>query len=65
MDGTPVAGAVVQFCSESLCMTGNTDENGEAHFDQEAGVYTVHVLRLLKVINRTRKSILLPGSPEM
>ena len=26
-------------------MTGITGENGEAHFDQEAGVYTVHVLQ--------------------
>ena len=44
-ENAPVPGATVQFCSDTLCMTGETDETGIASFDQEPGQYTVHVLR--------------------
>ena len=40
----PVPGAVIQFCSDTLCMMGQTDENGLTSFDQPEGEYTVHVL---------------------
>ena len=42
--GAPVPGTLVQFCSDSLCITGVTDEDGLARFDREAGSYTVHLL---------------------
>lgn len=45
-DGTPIEGAMVQLCSDTLCMTGNTDEDGLAVFDQEPGDYTTHLLRV-------------------
>ena len=41
----PVAGAKVQFCSDTQCMMGVTDENGAAVFDQPAGDYEAHVLK--------------------
>jgi len=44
-NGEPVSGAMVQFCSDTECMMGKTDENGEAAFDKEAGSYTVHILK--------------------
>ena len=44
--GTPVPGVTVQFCSDTECMTGQTDSSGTAFFEREAGSYTV---RLLKV----------------
>lgn len=42
----PVQGAMVQFCSDTSCMLENTDENGQAAFDVEEGVYTVHMLKV-------------------
>ena len=36
----------VQFCSDVDCMTGLSDENGEARFEREAGAYTIHLLKV-------------------
>ena len=44
--GNPVPGVTIQFCSDTECVMGETDGNGIASFDQEAGSYTVHVLRV-------------------
>ncbi len=43
--GRPVAGVTVQFCSDTECLVGKTDEKGIAVFEKEAGSYTVHVLK--------------------
>ena len=43
-DGNPVAGAMVQLCSDEACLVEATDENGTAIFSQEKGSYTVHIL---------------------
>ena len=43
--GEPVSGATVQFCSDTECILGTTDDSGVAVFDKEAGSYTVHVLK--------------------
>ena len=45
-DGDPVASAMVQFCSDTSCMFGKTDENGLASFEAEKGAYTVHMLKV-------------------
>ena len=45
VDGEPVSGVIVQFCSETECIIGKTDENGLAVFDKEAGEYNVHILK--------------------
>lgn len=42
--GKPVSGVRIQFCSDTECLMGTTDENGSAVFDQKAGSYTIHVL---------------------
>ena len=43
--GTPLEGVKVQFCSDILCITGETDANGIAVFEQNEGTgYTAHVL---------------------
>lgn len=43
--GEAVQGVAVQFCSETLCLKGETDASGIATFEnQEEGVYTVHVI---------------------
>ena len=44
-DGNPVPGVKVQFCSETACMPGDTDETGTAEFREEKGRYTVHILQ--------------------
>ena len=45
-DGSPVSGVMVQFCSDSECMMGKTDDSGMAQFDQPAGTYTIHILKV-------------------
>ena len=44
--GKPVAGVTIQFCSDTECIMGTTDEKGIASFNREAGSYTVHVLKV-------------------
>lgn len=42
--GAPVAGTMVQFCSDQMCIMGETDADGIAVFEQdEGGMYTVKV----------------------
>ena len=43
-DGNPVPGTAVQFCSDTACMMGETDETGTVEFPEEKGHYTVHIL---------------------
>ena len=43
--GDPVAGVMVQFCSDTECILGETDADGTARFDREAGAYTIHILQ--------------------
>ena len=43
--GKPVAGVMVQFCSDTECIMGETDANGIAVFEKAAGKYTVHILK--------------------
>ena len=41
--GEPVSDVTIQFCSDTECILGTTDDNGIAVFDNEAGSYTVHI----------------------
>ena len=42
--GAPVEGVAIQFCSDQMCLMGETGADGIATFEnQEEGVYTVHV----------------------
>ena len=43
-DGNPIPEVAVQFCSDTACMLGETDETGTAVFEEEKGHYTVHIL---------------------
>ena len=43
--GAGVQGVAVQFCSDQICLKGETDANGIATFEnQEEGAYTVHII---------------------
>ena len=42
--GDPVEDVMVQFCSDTECMMGSTDENGTAEFEADEGIYQVHIL---------------------
>ena len=44
--GEPVSGVTIQFCSDTDCNLGKTDEKGIAVFDKEAGAYTIHLLKV-------------------
>ncbi len=44
-NGNPVPGVMVQFCSDTACMLGETDETGTAVFQEPQGHYTVHILK--------------------
>ena len=44
--GKPVSGVTIQFCSDTECITGQTDDKGIAVFEKEAGKYTIHVLKV-------------------
>ena len=44
--GRPVPGATVQFCSETECVLAVTGDDGLASFEQPAGSYTVHLLKV-------------------
>ena len=57
--GKPVAGVTIQFCSDTECTLGTTNENGIAVFEKEAGSYTVHVLKMPRMI----RNIPHPPSP--
>ena len=55
-DGDLVKGATIQFCSDSTCLLGKTDENGVAVFEIEEGqIYTVHVLKVPKGYEKTNE----------
>ncbi len=43
--GDPVNGVLLQFCSDSECVLGETDTDGTAVFDYPDGSYTVHILK--------------------
>lgn len=45
--GAGVQGVTVRFCSDEMCVMGETDESGIAVFkDQAEGKYTVHILKV-------------------
>ena len=41
----PIPNVGVQFCSDSTCRMGKTDENGLAMFEADPGTYTVHMMK--------------------
>jgi len=44
--GAPVQGTMVQFCSDTLCTLGVTNESGLATFEfPTGGAYTIHILK--------------------
>lgn len=64
-DGTPVAGVMVQFCSDTMCMVGLADENGYAFFEADPGNYTAHVLKAPEDYEATGKEIALTAENRM
>ena len=46
-DGNLVKGVKAQFCSDTTCMKGKTDEKGVAVFEMEEGpICIVHILKV-------------------
>ncbi|MBO5496379.1 MAG: redoxin domain-containing protein [Oscillospiraceae bacterium] len=45
-EGNAIPGVKVQFCDDSTCTMGDTDDGGAAVFSAKEGSYTVHVLQV-------------------
>jgi len=43
-DLSPVEGAMVQFCTDTTCLVGETDKDGMASFTEAPGIYDIHIL---------------------
>lgn len=44
-DAAPIPGAMVQFCSDIMCMVAVSDADGAAAFEADPGSYTAHILK--------------------
>lgn len=58
-DGLPIADAIVQFCSDTQCMMGQTDAGGAASFEADPGMYTAHLLVAPEGYETTQEEIVL------
>lgn len=58
-DAAPLSGAMVQFCSDTLCTVGLTDTTGTASFEAAPGSYTAHVLKAPEGYEGTEEEIAL------
>ncbi|MCR5109097.1 MAG: hypothetical protein K6B28_13160 [Lachnospiraceae bacterium] len=63
-DGDPVKDVTVQFCSDELCMTADTDEKGIASFETGPGTYTVHILKVPDEYVQTEEEITVSDNGE-
>ena len=61
----PVAGAKVQFCSDTQCMMRKTDNTGAAVFDQEPGNYEAHILKVPEGYQKSNETINLTADNRM
>ena len=55
----PVTGVKVQFCSDTQCLMGKTDDKGCAVFDEAPGNYTAHVLKAPEGYEKTDEELAL------
>ncbi|MBQ7534340.1 MAG: hypothetical protein IJT43_01835 [Stomatobaculum sp.] len=61
--GEPVPGVSIQFCSDTECLLGQTDDKGVAVFEKEAGKYTVHVYKVPEGYEKDRTEYPAPEKP--
>ena len=45
-ENAPVPGVLVEFCTDTQCVTATSDETGIAELDAESATYTVHILKV-------------------
>ena len=62
--GSPVEGVMVQFCSNEQCLVGKTDADGIAAFDEPAGSYTVHLLKVPAGYAKDKTEYPAPETPD-
>ncbi len=63
--GAPVEGVTVQFCSDSQCLMGKTGADGIASFDEPAGSYTVHLLKVPTGYEKDSTEYTAPETPDL
>ncbi len=61
-DGARIAGVTVQFCNDTSCMIGRTDDTGTALFTAGPGQYTVHIQKVPEGYETCTDEI--PAAPE-
>lgn len=64
-DGAPVEGVTVQFCSDDQCLMGKTDADGMTAFDEPAGSYTVHLLKVPAGYEKDSTEYPAPEAPDL
>lgn len=62
--GAPVEGVMVQFCSDTQCLVGKTGADGFATFDEPAGTYTLHLLKVPAGYEKDGTEYPLPETPD-
>ena len=63
-DGSPVEGVMVKFCSDEQCLVGKTGADGIAAFDEPAGTYTAHLLKVPAGYEKDTTEYPLPETPD-
>ena len=63
-DGSPVEGVMVRFCSDEQCLVGKTGADGIAAFDEPAGTYTVHLLKVPAGYEKDTTEYPVPETPD-
>ena len=63
-DGSPVEGVMVKFCSDEQCLVGKTGADGIAAFDEPAGTYTAHLLKVPAGYEKDTTDYPLPETPD-
>lgn len=62
--GSPVEGVMVRFCSDTQCLVGKTGADGFAVFDEPAGTYTAHLLKVPAGYEKDTTEYPLPETPD-
>ena len=64
VNGEPVPGVIVQFCSETQCMMGKTGADGFTAFDQGPGEYSIHILKVPEGFTKDESEYEVPATPD-
>lgn len=64
-DASPVSDVMVQLCSDTMCLTAQTDASGVAVFETDPGNYTAHILKVPEGYEKTKDEIAMTADSRM